>query len=127
MCRPLQRSARSHTIEQTELRLLGAGEKVRALHKRPTTIHVTRDSVCAGDDCRAPHEACYTVQRALTVSALIARLVLERYFPYIAGGMVTWVMQYAGRPIVVVGFMNYPDDGTRRVARFLGEDITLSR
>jgi hypothetical protein len=62
----------------------------RALKNRPEiTIVLTRDSVCAGDDCDAPHETTITIHSFLDSEAL-AREASSGYLPSVAGIGHSW-------------------------------------
>ena len=52
-------------------------------------ITLTRESVCAADDCHAPHEKRLTVPEDTMVSDL-AKTIQRDYLPKIAGGQATW-------------------------------------
>ena len=65
---------------------------------------VWRDSVCAGDDCDAPHELVLTAGTD-SLRGVTDRLIEARYLASIAGGRATWIMQagdQAGRPLAVL-------------------------
>ena len=53
-------------------------------------VNLTRESVCAADDCHAPHEKSITVPSNATVRDL-ARTIKREYLPNnIQGGQATW-------------------------------------
>lgn len=52
-------------------------------------IRLTRESVCAADDCHAPHEKNLTVPDDSTVQDL-AETIQREYLPKIQGGRATW-------------------------------------
>jgi hypothetical protein len=53
-------------------------------------LHLTRDSVAAGDDMDAPHELAVLVDDDATTEAMIAAIHAADYLPRIAGGRATW-------------------------------------
>jgi hypothetical protein len=53
---------------------------------------VWRDSVCAGDDCDAPHEMRMPV-RGESLRTITARLLEAHYPASISGGRATWILQ----------------------------------
>jgi hypothetical protein len=67
-------------------------------------MFIWRDSVCAGDDCAAPHEI--TIPAAdESLRSLTARLIAARYLASIAGGHATWILRAgseAGRALAVL-------------------------
>ncbi len=54
------------------------------------TLHLTRDSVAAGDDIDAPHEMALLVADDATTEAMVAAILEADYLPRIAGGKATW-------------------------------------
>ena len=64
-------------------------------------VHVTRESVAAGDDVNAPHELTRSFPDSLSPLQLISRIVADGYLPKIAGGKATW-SAVSGSPIAVV-------------------------
>jgi len=64
-------------------------------------ILVTRDSVCAGDDCDAPHALSLDVDPNATLRDVLASLTRPRYLAGIQGGMATWVAE-SGEPLAIV-------------------------
>jgi len=64
------------------------------------SLIVWRDSVCAGDDCDAPHELKLTV-RDDTLHDVVNELMRKRYFASVEGGKATWILE-ASRPLAVV-------------------------
>lgn len=54
------------------------------------TLHLTRDSVAAGDDLDAPHEMALLVADDATTEAMVAEILAADYLPRIAGGKATW-------------------------------------
>jgi hypothetical protein len=53
-------------------------------------IRLTRESVCAADDCDAPHPKTITVPNTMTVGDLV-KLIQKDYVPRnIQGGKATW-------------------------------------
>ena len=57
---------------------------------------VWRDSVCAGDDCDAPHEIVLTVGSE-SLRSVTRRLIARQYLAAIAGGLATWILQSGTR------------------------------
>lgn len=55
-------------------------------------VHLTRDSVAAGDDLDAPHTHRVTVPDCETGVALVAEILKHPYLPGISGGKATWVV-----------------------------------
>ena len=53
-------------------------------------LHLTRDSVAAGDDMDAPHELAVLVDDDATTETMIAAIRDADYLPRIAGGRATW-------------------------------------
>ena len=64
------------------------------------SLIVWRDSVCAGDDCDAPHELKLTV-RDDTLHDVVNELMRKRYLASVEGGKATWILE-ANRPLAVV-------------------------
>jgi hypothetical protein len=56
-------------------------------------IHVTRDSVAAGDDADAPHERTFSFRDSPSPLAAVARIVAEGYLARIFGGKATWSVE----------------------------------
>ena len=54
------------------------------------TLHLTRDSVAAGDDIDAPHELAVLVDDDVTTEAMVAAIHAADYLPRISGGRATW-------------------------------------
>ncbi len=64
-------------------------------------VKLTRQSVCAADDCYAPHDKCITVSDKATVTDL-ARIIQKEYIPSnIQGGKATWSL-VANVPVAVL-------------------------
>jgi hypothetical protein len=59
-----------------------------------------RDSVCAGDDCDAPHEVLLPLPRDVSLRGFAERLFDRTYLAKIEGGEATWILQ-AQRPLAV--------------------------
>ena len=82
---------------------------------------IWRDSVCAGDDCEAPHELILPA-RDESLRNVANRLLGAGYLALIAGGRATWILETgrrAGRPLAVLAqqwtqprFLVDPDSGT---------------
>lgn len=64
-------------------------------------IHLTRDSVCAGDDVDAPHTRTMSFADETPLDSVIEEISRSGYLVSIAGGKVTW-SAVAGHPIAVV-------------------------
>lgn len=72
------------------------------LKDRPRlTFVMTRDSVCAGDDCDAPHERVIELPSFLDPEAL-ARHAIQNYLPTVAGYGHSWVCILNGMKIAEV-------------------------
>ncbi|MEV8326387.1 hypothetical protein [Kitasatospora sp. NPDC056731] len=67
-------------------------------------IHLTRDSVAAGDDADAPHPAALTLPDGLDLPEALAALGLPRpYLPLIGGGRASWILRTGdGAPLAVL-------------------------
>ena len=62
----------------------------KVLRDRPKLqIRLTRDSVCAGDDCDAPHEKSVSVHSFVDPIALVSQLASD-YLPRVSGIGHTW-------------------------------------
>ena len=59
---------------------------------------MTRDSVCAGDDCDAPHERIVELPSFLDPEALVRHAALN-YLPAVAGFGHSWTCKLNGRRI----------------------------
>src|SRR5262249_7279956 len=66
----------------------------------PVSLVVQRDSVCAGDDCDAPHELKLSVGDN-TLRDVVRELLGKGYLASIAGGRATWILE-ASRPLAVL-------------------------
>lgn len=64
-------------------------------------ILLWRDSVCAGDDCDAPHELILDVSRDLSLRDLVRDCLARHYLASISGGEATWILG-ASRPLAVI-------------------------
>jgi len=53
-------------------------------------LHLTRDSVAAGDDMDAPHELAVLVDDDATTEQMVAAIHAADYLPRISGGRATW-------------------------------------
>ena len=72
------------------------------LRDRPRLqIRVTRDSVCAGDDCDAPHENIVSVHSVVNPTALVSHLA-SGYLPTVSGIGHTWDCLLNGQLIASV-------------------------
>jgi len=73
------------------------------LKARPKiAVLMTRDSVCAGDDCDAPHEKKTDVHSFLDPEAF-ANAVASGYLPSVAGAGHTWSCMLNGVKIAEIG------------------------
>ena len=64
-------------------------------------VAVTRDSVCAGDDCDAPHEKSVEAYSFLDPVAFV-QAVSSGYLPSVAGVGHTWTCLLNGVPIAEI-------------------------
>jgi hypothetical protein len=64
-------------------------------------IHLTRDSVAAGDDIGAPHRKRISVAASAALAEVIAKVGSLGYLAEIAGGKATWVVE-ASVPLAVM-------------------------
>lgn len=55
-------------------------------------VHLTRDSVAAGDDFDPPHSRHMRVPKCDDALALVGEVLKHSYLPGIAGGKATWVV-----------------------------------
>lgn len=65
-------------------------------------ISVTRDSVCAADDCDASHEKIITTPSFIEPSELAFQIASKYGLPNISGGKAAWVYQFNGINIAVL-------------------------
>jgi hypothetical protein len=65
------------------------------------TVHITRDSVCAGDDGDAPHTCVVSIDQRLGIEGLIEQAILAAQLPSISGGQATWCISSA-IPLAVI-------------------------
>lgn len=81
-------------------------------------LHLTRDSVAAGDDGDAPHHRDITLPDGIGMPAVVAAIAGARYLPSIQGGQATWSLT-SRRPVAVLAqqwrepkmlFLLDPDD-----------------
>ncbi|HRX87300.1 MAG TPA: hypothetical protein P5572_19920, partial [Phycisphaerae bacterium] len=63
-------------------------------------LHLTRDSVAAGDDCDAPHSTHVIVPDCSTALEIVEEILRRKYLPSISGGRATWVVT-SGAPFAV--------------------------
>ena len=66
------------------------------------SVTVTRDSVCAADDCNAPHEKTVRMLSFLDPIAFIRELLVSYSLPGISGGEATWTCHFNGKKIAVI-------------------------
>ena len=72
------------------------------LKERPRIrLVLTRDSVCMGDDCEAPHERIIEVDSLLNPEAF-AREISSGYLPSVAGIGHTWTCELNGVKIAEI-------------------------
>ncbi len=64
-------------------------------------ILLERDSVCAGDDCDAPHRHTLAVKESATLEDVVNRIVKINYLAKISGDEATWVV-VGDKPIAVI-------------------------
>jgi hypothetical protein len=64
-------------------------------------IQITRDSVCAGDDCDAPHGRQMEVSELMPLKFVIQDILESGYLAKISGGRATWLIEI-GEPVGVV-------------------------
>jgi hypothetical protein len=64
------------------------------------SLTVWRDSVCAGDDCDAPHELRVSVRGDISVRQISEEISRRGYLPRIEGGEATWILE-GRRPFAV--------------------------
>jgi len=74
-------------------------------------IRMTRDSVCAGDDCDAPHEKTVFVHSFMDPTALVSHLASD-YLPTVNGLGHTWDCVLNGQRIAIIS----PNDISPKVA-----------
>jgi hypothetical protein len=65
-------------------------------------IILTRDSVCAGDDCDCPHEKIFKFYPDQRLSEVASKIRNERYLPTIQGGKATWFIYIGNEPICII-------------------------
>jgi hypothetical protein len=74
----------------------------QALRDRPTlSVVLTRDSVCAGDDCDAPHEKIISIHSFLDPEALASQ-ASSGYLPSVAGVGHSWICVLNGIKIAEI-------------------------
>lgn len=61
---------------------------------------IHRDSVCAADDCHAPHQLTLRIKDK-TIGQVARELIRRSYLPRIVGGKATWILE-AKRPLAVL-------------------------
>lgn len=64
-------------------------------------LSIERDSVCAGDDVDAPHEARIAVRKESSLAAVLRVIQKRSYLAGIAGGRATWIVE-SDRPLAVM-------------------------
>ena len=72
--------------------------------EHPFSLVVWRDSVCAGDDCDAPHETVLSDDANDSLRRVQDRLLAAHYLASISGGNATWILRTesaSGRPLAV--------------------------
>ena len=86
---------------------MGRYHKINALvrgfrhSRRKVHVILTRDSVCAGDDCDAPHEKRVEVYSTLDVEAFVTE-VSSGYLPSVAGAKHSWTCERNGVKIATI-------------------------
>jgi len=76
--------------------------ELQILKARPMLpVVLTRDSVCAGDDCDAPHEEAIEVESFVDPEAL-ARALSTNYLPSVAGIGHSWTCVLNGQKLAVI-------------------------
>ncbi len=55
-------------------------------------LRLERGSVCAGDDCDAPHTQILSFVESATIHDVVTRILKINYLASIAGGRATWVV-----------------------------------
>ncbi len=69
--------------------------------EEPLALSIERDSVCAGDDCDAPHHVSIQVHRKSTLAQVLEIIRNTGYLARITGGCATWIVE-SDRPLAVV-------------------------
>ena len=70
--------------------------------KPKVNIKVTRDSVCAADDCLAPHEKMILTPSFTDPEELAFQVASKYGLPTISGGEATWICIFNGLKIAVL-------------------------
>lgn len=65
-------------------------------------LSVERDSVCAGDDCDAPHSKQFAFDQNVSLTEVVSSIVNSGYLAFVAGGNATWVFQVGEKRIAVI-------------------------
>jgi len=65
------------------------------------SLSIERDSVCAGDDCDAPHQVSIQVHRESSLAQVLETIQSMTYLARISGGCATWIVE-ADRPLAVM-------------------------
>ncbi|MCX7421236.1 MAG: hypothetical protein NT013_17070 [Planctomycetia bacterium] len=65
------------------------------------SLSIERDSVCAGDDCDAPHRVSIQVHSESTLAQVLEVIQGMGYLAHIAGGCATWIVE-SDRPLAVM-------------------------
>lgn len=65
-------------------------------------ISLERDSVCAADDCLAPHNKKLENKKIIKLSDLVNRIIEINYLPKINGGKATWVLTNNKAPVAII-------------------------
>jgi hypothetical protein len=87
-------------------------KEFQILKERPRlSFQMTRDSVCAGDDCEAPHACVIELPSFLDPEAL-ARHAALNYMPAVAGFGHSWICKLNGKRIAEL-----THDGIRTLSR----------
>ena len=70
--------------------------------KTKNKIILTRDSVCAGDDCFAPHLKKWPASMATDINEVMQKLK-DDYLPRnIEGGKATWIVKSNETPLAII-------------------------
>src|SRR5512138_573056 len=101
----------AHSRMKAEFQVLKARPKIQVV--------LTRDSVCAGDDCDAPHEKTVDVL-SLVDPAEFANEVSSGYLPSVAGVGHSWTCELNGVKIAEIAHSGIR--GLVRECQFLDEN-----
>ena len=65
------------------------------------SLIIVRDSVCAGDDCDAPHRVSIQIHLESTLAQVLEAIQNMGYLAQIDGGHATWIVE-SDRPLAVM-------------------------